>query len=92
MGGEPNPRKRKAAVPQTERTVKTSLVMGAELHLQLSAAASMAGDCNALAVEILTDALRGIIVVDRRKTAGRSGVSDRPELESSVNPDGEKAA
>src|SRR4051794_5103640 len=86
--GEPNPRKRKAAVPQTERTLKTSLVMGAQLHLQLSAAASMAGkDRNALAVEILTDALRGIIVVDRRRSTDRSTGKDRltlaPDVENS---------
>jgi hypothetical protein len=89
----PAPRKRKPATVQSERTVKTSLVMGASLHLQLSVAASIAGvDRNALAVEILTEALRGIVVVDRRKTAGRAVVSDRPALEDSVNLDDEKAA
>jgi hypothetical protein len=60
--------------------------MGASLHLQLCVAASIAGvDRNALAVEILTEALRGIVVVDRRKGAGRSGSSDRLEPESIVN-------
>ena len=89
----PAPRKRKSAAPQTERTVKTSLVMGASLHLQLSAAASMAGvDRNALAIEILTEALRGIVVVDRRKNSGRSAPSDRPVPEGDVNSDGEVAA
>ncbi len=89
----PGPRKRKAANVQIERTVKTSLVMGASLHLQLSAAASIAGvDRNALAIEILTEALRGIVVVDRRKNSGKSGPSDRPEQESDVNSDGEIAA
>jgi hypothetical protein len=67
--------------------------MGASLHLQLAAAASIAGkDRNALAIEILTEALRGIVIVDRRKGAGRSGVSDRVDLESTVSPDEEKAA
>jgi hypothetical protein len=89
----PAPRKRKPATVQSERTVKTSLVMGASLHLQLSVAASIAGiDRNALAVEILTEALRGIVVVDRRKNSGRSGVSDRPVLEGVISPDDEKAA
>ena len=67
-------------------------MIGASLHLQLSVAASMAGkDRNALADEILTEALRGIVVVDRIKNPGRSGVSDRPVLESDINPDDEKA-
>jgi hypothetical protein len=89
----PGPRKRKPATPQNERTVKTSLVMGASLHLQLSVAASIAGvDRNALAVEILTEALRGIVVMDRRKVSGRSGVSDRPSLEAEISSEGEIAA
>ena len=89
----PVPRKRKAAAPQAERTVKTSLVIGASLHLQLSAAASIAGkDRNALAIEILTEALRGIVIVDRRKTADRSGHTNRPGLEGVISPDDEIAA
>jgi hypothetical protein len=89
----PVPRKRKSAAVQNERTVKTSLVMGASLHLQLSVAASIAGvDRNALAVEILTEALRGIVVVDRRKGSGRSGVTDRPSVEGLITSDEEIAA
>jgi hypothetical protein len=89
----PVPRKRKTAVPQAERTVKTSIVMGASLHLQLAAAAAIAGkDRNALAVEILTEALRGLVVVDRRKTADRSVGKDRPALATDVNLDEQEAA
>jgi hypothetical protein len=86
----PVPRKRKSAVPHSERTVKTSLVLGVELHTKLAAAASIQGvDRNALAVEILTDALRGIVVMDRRKGADRAGTSHRPTLGSDVNPEDE---
>jgi hypothetical protein len=57
--------------------------MGASLHLQLSAAASIAGkDRNALAIEILTEALRGIVVMDRRKGSDRSAGKDRLEVET----------
>jgi hypothetical protein len=67
--------------------------MGASLHLQLAAAAAIEGmDRTALAVKILTEGLRGIVVVDRRKNSGRSGLSDRQGLEDDVNPEGEKAA
>ena len=75
----PAPRKRKAAAPQSERTVKTSLVLGVELHTKLAAAAAMQGvDRNSLAVGILSEALRGIVVVDRRKGADRVKMGDRP--------------
>jgi hypothetical protein len=84
----PVPRKRKAAAPQNERTVKTSLVMGASLHTQLAAAAAMQGtDKNALIVEILTEALRGIVIMDRRKNSGRLDTTNRPDQESVVNLD-----
>jgi hypothetical protein len=89
----PVPRKRKAAAPQTERTVKTSLVLGVELHTKLAAAAAMQGvDRNALAVGILADALRGIVVVDRRRGADRSAGRDRPDLGSELSPDEQEAA
>jgi len=72
-----------------EKTVKTSITMGASLHLQLAAAAAIEGiDRNALTVRILTEALRGIVVMDRRKTSGRSGVTDRPSLEDELSSDG----
>src|SRR4051812_49956322 len=89
----PAPRKRKPAAPQAERTVKTSLVMGASLHLQLSAAASIAGvDRNALAVEILTEALRGIVIVDRRKPADRSVNKESAGVAGVISSDGENQA
>jgi hypothetical protein len=49
-------------------------------------------DRNSLAVEILSAALRGIIVVDRRKGAGRVEMSDRQGPALGVIPDGEEAA
>jgi hypothetical protein len=49
-------------------------------------------DRNAFAVEALKEALRGIIVVDRRKTSDRSAIRDRPGLEGEISPDDEIAA
>jgi hypothetical protein len=60
--------------------------MGASLHLQLAAAAAIAGkDRNALVVEILTEALRGVIVMDRRKVPGPSATISRQDLGADVN-------
>lgn len=71
------PRKRKTAVPQVQRTVKTSLTVDADLHVRWSAAAAMRGmSNNALAVEILAEALRSIVVFDRAKSPGDVNPSD----------------
>jgi hypothetical protein len=89
----PAPRKRKAAAPPIERTVKTSLVLGVELHTKLAAAAAMQGvDRNALVVEILTEALGGIVVFDRRKGADRVRVGDRHGPALGISPDDVEAA
>lgn len=90
----PAPRKRKPAVPQVERTVKTSLVLGVELHTKLAAAAAMRGlDKNAVVVEALTEALGGIVVFDRRKAVDRVKAEDRqgPALEISSDADSDAA-
>jgi hypothetical protein len=89
----PAPRKRKTAAPQNERTVKTSLVMGASLHTQLAAAAALQGvDRNALAISILTEALRGIVIMDRRKNSGRLDTTNRQGLEDEISSDVENEA
>ncbi len=65
------PRTRKSATPHAGRSVKASLLVDVETHARWAAAASLRGMTNnAFAVEALKEALRGIIVVDRRKTAG----------------------
>jgi hypothetical protein len=67
--------------------------MGASLHLQLAAAAALQGtDKNALVVEILTEALRGIVVMDRRKGSDRSGNSDRLAVAGEIKDPGEDEA
>jgi hypothetical protein len=89
----PGARKRKAAVPQVERTVKTSLILAAGLHTKLAAAAAMRGvDRNALVVEILTEALRGVIIHGWEKFPGRFTDSDRPNGGGVVSLDDEDEA
>jgi hypothetical protein len=89
----PAPRKRKAAVPQNERTVKTSMILGVDLYTRLAAAAAMQGKTqNAIVVEILTDALGGIVVFDRRKAADRLRIDGSARPGADVDPEGEEAA
>jgi hypothetical protein len=89
----PAPRKRRAAAPLSGRSVKTSLILSAELHTKLAAAAAIAGiDKNSLVVECLAEHLRGIVIHDRRKTAGRTDHSHRPSLEDELSPDAEEEA
>jgi hypothetical protein len=89
----PAPRKRKTAVPQGRTSVKASLLVDVETHARWSAAASLRGmDRNAFAVEALKEALRGIVVVDRRKGSDRSVGKDRPDLEGELSSDDEIAA
>lgn len=87
------PNRRKSAVTQAERTVKATVVVDVDLHVRWAAAAAMAGmDRSAWAAAVLKDALRGVVVMDRRKTSDRSDTKDRPSLESPLDSDDEKAA
>lgn len=57
-----------AAKPRKSKsTVRASLTVGVDLHARWSAAASLRGmDRNAFAVEALTEALKGLVIIDRR--------------------------
>jgi hypothetical protein len=89
----PAPRRRRSAVAPISATVKSSIVVSRELHSRWQAAASIAGmTANAFAVDALSEALRGIVIVDRRKTSDRPDTSDRPVLGLSVDSDEENAA
>lgn len=65
----PAPRRRKTAVPSVERSVKATVVVDVDTHARWAAAAALAGvDRSAWAAGVIKEALRGVIVVDRRKT------------------------
>ena len=73
-------RKKKTSNTQTERTVKTSLTLGADLHVKLQASAAMRGmPSNAIVVEVLTAALSSIIVFDRSKRATSPAIPELPQ-------------
>jgi len=66
-------RRRKPAVASQGRSIKTSLTLDADLHVRLAAASAMRGmSANAFVQEVLTEALKSIVVFDRRK--GSDGV------------------
>jgi hypothetical protein len=78
-----NAPRRNPAGSQARKTVKTSVSVDVSLHAKWSAAASLRGmDRNAFAVEAITAATKGIIIIDKsRKHAGEadpSGEEDRP--------------
>lgn len=69
-------RRRKSAGASSSRTIKTSLTLDSDLHARLNAAASLAGtSTNAFVVDVLIEALRGLILIDKRKTAGQDDSS-----------------
>ena len=71
--------------PPAGKTVKATVCLDVGTHARVSAAAALAGmDKSAWMGRAITEALKGIVVIDRRKTAGRadlSGDEDRPEPE-----------
>lgn len=89
----PAPRRRKLAVAPGSKTVKASITIDVGLHARWAAAAALRGmDRSAFAVEAIAEAVRGIVVVDRRKTSDRSEGKDRPGEASPLDPDAENAA
>jgi hypothetical protein len=74
------PIRRGSANPPTSRTVRASLTIDNDLHTRWGVAASIAGvDRNAFAVDLLRTALSGIVIIDRRKSAG--GVDPSGEVD-----------
>ena len=63
------PKRRKAAPASSSRTVKTSLTLDVDLHSRLSLAAALAGMSNtAYVADVLREALKGLIVIDKRSS------------------------
>lgn len=70
------------------RTVKASLILDVELHARWRAAANLRNmPANAIAVEALTEALKGVVLFDRAKKPERSKDNDRPGMEGVISPD-----
>ena len=62
------PRRRKNADPSTGRTVKCTVLLRVETHAKLAAAAALRGcDRSTFAAEAIEQALRGVVVIDRRR-------------------------
>lgn len=85
----PTPRRRKSAEAAISDTVKSSLIVSRDLHSRWQAAASLRGmTANALAVEALRVALRGIVVIDKNRVK----TVDRPSEGADVNLEGQDEA
>ena len=67
-------RRRAAARPPVNAVVKTSVPLDVETHARLCAAAALQQrDRSALAAEILSEALRGIVIIDKRRSGDPVG-------------------
>lgn len=67
-------RKRAAVRPSPSVTVKLSVPLGVEDHAKLCATAALQQrDRSAVAAEILADALRGIVIIDKRRSSDPVG-------------------
>jgi hypothetical protein len=75
------PRQRKAAAPPARKTLKTTIVVDVDLSARWAAAAALQGmDRSAFAVAALREALKGVVVFIREKSADEghpSGPEDR---------------
>ena len=72
-----SPRRRKPAVPAKRRTVKTTVSVDVETHARWAAAAALKGmDRSAFAVEVITEALKGLVLFDRRSSPVGVNLSD----------------
>jgi hypothetical protein len=66
-----SPRRRASADPSAGKTVKATVSLDVATHARVSAAAALAGmDKSAWMNRAITEALKGIVVIDRRKSAG----------------------
>lgn len=81
------PHSRKPADQQASRTVKASVVLDVGTNARLAAAAALEGiDKSTYMARVITESLRGIVVFDRRNSAGKAdsatqGVSVRDDAD-----------
>lgn len=72
-----NPKRRGSAEPTTRRTVMASVRIDASVYTKVGVAASLEGiDKSAFMSRVITQAVQGIVVFDRRKSAGAVTVAD----------------
>jgi len=89
----PAPRRRRSAATPNAKTVKATVIVDVDTHVRWAAAAAMAGmDRSAWAANVLREALRGVVVVDRRRNPGPAEIKDRPNQGGPLESDGEIAA
>ena len=72
-----SPRRRKPAAPAKRKYVKTTIKVDVETHSRWALAAAMREmDRSAWAVEVITEALKGLLVIDRRRSPASVDSSD----------------
>ncbi len=78
------PRSRKPADQQAGRTVKASVVLDVGTNARLAAAAALEGiDKSTYMARCITESLKGVVVIDRRKSADGADPSSERRSASS---------
>lgn len=89
----PTPRKRKGAVTQSGKTIKTSVVVGADLFSRWAAASALKGiSRNAYLAEALENATKSIVLFDRARKHDPVDSTDRLDVVPTVDFADENAA
>src|SRR5262245_21833494 len=74
-------------------TVKTTVVLDADTHTKLVAAAILRGvDRSTYAASILREGLKGVVCFDKAMSADQGEISDRHGMRNGISPDADEAA
>ncbi len=81
---------RGSAAPQVPKSVMASVRLDVATHARVSAAAALAGmDKSAWMSRAIRDALKGVVVIDRRKSAETPDGAKFPDLAIGGDPAGD---
>lgn len=90
---QPTPRRRKGAVASSRPTVKMTVVIDVDTHSRLAAAAALSkSDRSAYAVSLIKRGLKGLVLIDRRKSSDLVKVDGSASDGGQVDPDADSDA
>jgi hypothetical protein len=83
----------RAQTPLSRPSVKTTVVLDADTHTKLVAAATLRGvDRSSYAAGILREGLKGVVCFDKAMSNDPDESDDRPSRRVGISPDDQEAA
>ena len=83
----------RAQTPPVRPTVKTTVVLDADTHTKLVAAAALRGvDRSTYAAGILREGLKGVVCFDKALSSDPGDSDDRPRARVGISPDADGEA